>query len=91
MKKLGKAVLFCLILTLLLALFNKILMPDTQFRADTKELGSEVDYIFLGTSNVFYCVNPVIIWNEKGYTGYSGIACCAGIAIGCCTTGAATG
>ena len=70
MKKLGKAVLFCLILTLLLALFNKILMPDTQFRADTKELGSEVDYIFLGTSNVFYCVNPVIIWNEKGYTGY---------------------
>ncbi len=70
MKKLGKAVLFCLILTLLLALFNKILMPDTKFRADTKELGSEVDYIFLGTSNVFYCVNPVIIWNEKGYTGY---------------------
>ena len=70
MKKFGKAVLFCLILTLLLALFNKILLPDTQFRADTKELGDEVDYIFLGTSNVFYCVNPVIIWNEKGYTGY---------------------
>lgn len=70
MKKFGKAVLFCLILTLLLALFNKILMPDTEFRADTKELGNEVDYIVLGTSNVFYCVNPVIIWNEKGYTGY---------------------
>lgn len=70
MKKLGKAVLFCLILALLLALFNKILMPDTEFRADTKEIGTEVDYIVLGTSNVFYCVNPVIIWKEKGYVGY---------------------
>ena len=70
MKKLGKAVLFLLILTLLLALFNRILMPDTEFRADTKEIGSRVDYIVLGTSNVFYCVNPVIIWNETGYTGY---------------------
>ena len=70
MKKLGKAVLFCLILAVLLAIFNKILMPDTGFKADTKEIGSEVDYIVAGTSNVFYCVNPTVIWSETGYTGY---------------------
>ena len=70
MKKLGKAVLFCLILAVLLAFLNRILMPDTTFQADTEKIGDEVDYMVVGTSNVFYCVNPTVIWNEAGYTGY---------------------
>lgn len=69
MKKVFKAVIFCLILAFLLAFANKIFMPDTDFSADTKGL-EEVDYIVLGTSNVFYAVNPLVIWNEAGYIGY---------------------
>lgn len=70
MKKIFKAVVFCLILAFLLVLINKILMPDTNFKAEPLDKGEEVDYIMLGTSNVFYCINPTVIWNEKGYVGY---------------------
>lgn len=70
MKKLFKAVIFCVILAFLLVLINKILMPDTDFRADTRNGCEEVDYIMLGASNVFYSVNPAVIWNETGYVGY---------------------
>lgn len=72
MKNLAKAVLFCLILAFLVAAANIILMPDTDFRADTSGgICDDADYIVLGTSNVFYNVNPLIIWNETGYTGYN--------------------
>ncbi len=70
MKKIWKAAVFCLILAFLLTLINKILMPDTDFHAEPIEQGEEVDYLMLGTSNVFYCINPAVIWNEKGYVGY---------------------
>ncbi len=72
MKKFARAVCFCLILALLLALVNRILMPDTDFSAD-KSGGvlENPDYIMLGTSNVFYNVNPLVIWDETGYTGYN--------------------
>lgn len=72
MRKIARAVCFGLILALLLALANKILMPDTDFSADTKGgVVDEPDYIMLGTSNVFYNVNPLVIWDETGYTGYN--------------------
>lgn len=70
MKKVFKAVIFCLILAFLLAFANRILMPDTDFSADTDGL-EDVDYIMLGTSNIFYAINPLVIWNETGYTGYN--------------------
>lgn len=72
MKNLAKAVCFCLILTVLLAVTNYILMPNTDFSADTRGgVCDEPDYLFLGTSNVFYNVNPLVIWNETGYIGYN--------------------
>ncbi len=72
MKKFAKAVCFCLALALLLAFFNLILMPDTDFSADTSGgVCDDCDYMVLGTSNVFYNVNPLVIWNETGYTGYN--------------------
>ena len=72
MKKFARAVCFCLITVLLLALLNRILMPDTDFSADLKGgVADEPDYIMLGTSNVFYNVNPLVIWDESGYTGYN--------------------
>lgn len=49
---------------------NHILMPDTDFSADTEKGCEEPDYFFLGTSNVFYAVNPVVIWDEEGLVGY---------------------
>lgn len=53
MKKFARAVCFCLIAVLLLALLNRILMPDTDFSADLKGgVADEPDYIMLGTSNV---------------------------------------
>jgi len=69
MKKLFRAVVFCLILAFLLVLINKILMPNTDFKAKPLEDKEELDYIMLGNSNVFYSVNPTVIWNEEGYTG----------------------
>ena len=72
MKKFAKAVCFCLLLAVLLAIFNFILMPDTDFSADEKGgVLDNADYMVLGTSNVFYNVNPLVIWNETGFTGYN--------------------
>lgn len=72
MKKLARAICFCLILAVLLAIANFILMPDTDFSADTKNGACDrADYICLGTSNVFYNINPLVIWNEAGYMGYN--------------------
>ena len=72
MKKFAKAVVFCLLLALLLALFNRILMPDTDFSADERGgVLDGADYMVVGTSNVFYNVNPLVIWNETGFTGYN--------------------
>lgn len=72
MKKLARAVLFCLILAFCIAALNRILMPDTDFSAETKGgLVDEPDYMMLGTSNIFYNVNPLIIWKEEGFVGYN--------------------
>lgn len=71
MKKFGKAVIFILILLLLLTFADRAFMPHTDFSADTTKGCDELDYIVLGTSNVFYNVNPTVIWNETGYTGYN--------------------
>lgn len=72
LKKLCRAVLFCLCLAFLLAVFGRLLMPDTDFSADDSTgLLEDADYMVLGPSTVFYNVNPLVIWNETGYTGYN--------------------
>lgn len=70
LNKIFKAVIFCLLLLFLLALFNQILMPDTDFRADDSGgVLEDPDYYAVGPSTVFYNVNPLVIWDEAGYTG----------------------
>ncbi|MCQ2513362.1 MAG: hypothetical protein MJ092_08280 [Lachnospiraceae bacterium] len=71
MKNLGKALIFILILLLLLIGANALFMPQTDFSADTSKGCEELDYIVLGTSNVFYDVNPTVIWDEAGFVGYN--------------------
>ena len=68
--KIFKAVIFTLLTALLLALANQIFMPDTDFSADDRGgVLEDPDYYVLGPSTVFYNVNPLIIWDEAGYTG----------------------
>ena len=70
LKKVLKAVIFCLLLAVLLAFMNRLLMPDTDFRADDSGgVLEDPDYYVLGPSTVFYNVNPLVIWDEAGYTG----------------------
>ena len=72
LNKLIRAVLFCLILAFLLALWNQILMPDTNFSADESGgLLNDAEYMILGPSTVFYNVNPLVIFDEAGFTGYN--------------------
>lgn len=70
LNKVLRAVIFCLLLAILLAAANQILMPDTDFRADDSGgVLEDPDYYVLGPSTVFYNVNPLVIWNEAGFTG----------------------
>ncbi|MCF0142517.1 MAG: hypothetical protein HUJ75_03990, partial [Parasporobacterium sp.] len=70
-KNLLKAVIFTVIMAAVLIGLNRILMPRTDFSAPIDRGVDEPDYILLGTSNVFYSLNPTVVWDEAGFTGYN--------------------
>lgn len=81
MKKAGKILLFLSILIFLTCFWQKVFIPkwesdglwepvttmvDGFFAEDT----NTIDVLYLGSSNAFYDINPLVIYEEYGITGY---------------------
>lgn len=81
MKKAIKSILFIIILLILTFGLQKVMIPkwetDGLWEPITNmvdgfyhEEKNSLDVIYLGSSNAFYDVNPLVIWEEYGITGY---------------------
>ena len=80
-RKAGKIVLFLWIVICMISFWQKVLIPkwesdglwepvttmiDGFFAEDT----NTIDVIYLGSSNAFYDINPLVIYEDYGITGY---------------------
>lgn len=81
MKKAGRIVVFFTLLGILIKLLNEIFVPkweeDGLWEPATRivdgfyaEESNTIDVLYLGSSNSFYDINPLIIYEEQGLTGY---------------------
>lgn len=81
MKKAGKIISFLLILICLISFWQKVFIP--KWESDGKwepvttmvdgyfaEDNNTIDVLYLGSSNAFYDINPLVIYEKYGITGY---------------------
>lgn len=81
MKKIGRIVAFLALFGILIKVLNEIFTPKWEtdgrwepatqivdgFYAEEKDT---IDVLYLGSSNSFYDINPLIVYEEQGITGY---------------------
>lgn len=81
MKKAGKIAFFFIVSVILLNVLNKIFIPkweeDGLWEPATRivdgfyaEEENTIDVIYLGSSNSFYDINPLVVYEEQEITGY---------------------
>ncbi|MBD5544403.1 MAG: hypothetical protein HDR01_09250 [Lachnospiraceae bacterium] len=81
MKKAGKIVVFLALFGVLIKVLNETFIPkwdtDGLWEPATRivdgfyaEDNNTIDVLYLGSSNSFYDINPLIIYEEQGITGY---------------------
>ncbi len=81
MKKIGRIVVFLLLSGILIEVMNQVFTPkwetDGRWEPATQiidgfyaEKKDTIDVLYLGSSNSFYDINPLIVYEEQGITGY---------------------
>lgn len=68
MKKV-KIIAFIILMTILISYWKWVITPHRLIYNHNSI--DKVDYILLGSSNIFDNFNPLEIWNQTGYTGYN--------------------
>lgn len=67
MKKI-KIIVFIFVFILIFNIWNSVLKINRDMSSETDK-SKQVDYVLLGSSHMYYGVNPLEIWNKTGYTG----------------------
>ena len=81
MRNAGKVTVFLLIIVFLTSFWQKVLIPKwepdglwepvtTMIDGFYAEERNTIDVLYLGTSNAFYDINPLVIYENYGITGY---------------------